>query len=93
MLLDLDAMSMEELIGQLRVAEDADKDDTKAKEVATEVVRQLMLTETQWEARRREQNRERKPRGGDKRRGNGGDGDDDRSDANDETNSLASGTS
>jgi hypothetical protein len=45
MLLDLDAMSMEKLIGQLCVAEDADADDAKAKEVATEGADQLFLTE------------------------------------------------
>ncbi|WVZ94940.1 hypothetical protein U9M48_040766 [Paspalum notatum var. saurae] len=40
MLLNLDAMSMEELIGRLRIVEDA-----KAKEVAAEGIGQLMLTE------------------------------------------------
>ena len=53
MLLDLDKMSME-LIGRLRIAEDADVDDAKAKDVATEGVRQLYLTKAQWEVRRRE---------------------------------------
>lgn len=63
MLLDLDAMSMEKLIGQLCVAEDVDADDAKAKEVATEGVDQLFLTEAQWEARRQERNKQRKRRG------------------------------
>ena len=53
MLLDLDKMSME-LIGRLRIAEDADVDDAKAKDVTTEGVRQLYLTKAQWEVRRRE---------------------------------------
>ncbi|WVZ93640.1 hypothetical protein U9M48_039605 [Paspalum notatum var. saurae] len=51
MLLDLDTMSMEELVGQLRVAEDADVEDTKGNEVVTEVVQQLYLIKAQWEAR------------------------------------------
>ncbi|KAG8061096.1 hypothetical protein GUJ93_ZPchr0003g16833 [Zizania palustris] len=51
-----------------------------------------MLMEAQWEACRRERNRECRRRGGDKRRGNDNDGDDDHSDADDETNSLTSGS-
>lgn len=94
MLLDLDKMSMEELVGRLRVAEDADADDAKAKELATEGVGQLYLTEAQWEARRRQRNKERRRRGGARRgSGNGDDGDDERSEANDDTSSMASGSS
>jgi hypothetical protein len=63
MLLDLDAMSMEKLIGQLCIAEDADADDAKAKEVTTEGADQLFLTEAQWEARCQERNKQRKRRG------------------------------
>ncbi|WVZ82430.1 hypothetical protein U9M48_029694 [Paspalum notatum var. saurae] len=96
MLLDLDTMTMEELIGRLRVAEDA-----KEQEVGVERAGQLYLTEAQWEARRRERNRQRRHggvrrgNGGDKRRsgGNDGDGDDERSDGDDDASSMASGSS
>ncbi|WVZ51866.1 hypothetical protein U9M48_002969 [Paspalum notatum var. saurae] len=91
MLLDLDTMSMEELIGRLCVAEDVDADDAKAKKVATEGVGQLYLTEAQWEARRRQRNKEHRRRGGGWR--GGGNGDDKRGEANDGTSSMASGTS
>ncbi|WVZ92074.1 hypothetical protein U9M48_038168 [Paspalum notatum var. saurae] len=53
MLLDLDTMSMEELVGRLRVAEDADAEDTKAKDVISEGVGRLYLIEEQWKARHR----------------------------------------
>jgi hypothetical protein len=94
MLTDLNMTTIEELVGRLRVAEDAD--DTKAKEVATEGVGQLLLTEAQWEARRRERNKQRKPRDGDKRRGNGdrgNNGDDEHSYDDDDASSMASGSS
>ncbi|WVZ88310.1 LOW QUALITY PROTEIN: hypothetical protein U9M48_034846 [Paspalum notatum var. saurae] len=101
MLLDLDTMTMEELIGRLRVAEDADAEDAKEQEVGVERAGQLYLTEAQWEARRRERNRQRRHggvrrgNGGDKRRsgGNDGDGDDERSDGDDDASSMASGSS
>lgn len=94
MLTDLNMTTIEELVGRLRVAEDAD--DAKAKEVATEGVGQLLLTEAQWEARRRERNKQRKPRDGDKRRGNGdrgNNGDDEHSYDDDDASSMASGSS
>ncbi|KAG8053091.1 hypothetical protein GUJ93_ZPchr0001g29702 [Zizania palustris] len=103
MLLDLNIMSIEELVGRLRVAEDADNDEVK--EAAEEVAGRLYLTEEQWEARRRQRNKER-ARGGDARRGNSGGGDgrrgsgnkgggdsDERSDADDDASSMISGWS
>jgi hypothetical protein len=70
-------------------------DNAKAKEVTTEGVRQLLLTEAQWEARRRERNKQRKPRDGDKRRDNGdrGNNGDEHSDGDDDASSMASGSS
>jgi hypothetical protein len=96
MLTDLNTTTIEELVGRLQVAEDADADDAKAKEVATEGIGQLLLTEAHWEARRRERNKQRKPRDGDKRRGNGdrgNNGDDEHSDGDDDASSMASGSS
>jgi hypothetical protein len=95
MLTDLNTTTIEELVGWLRVAEDADVDNAKAKEVATEGVRQLLLTEAQWEARRRERNKQRKPRDGDKRRGNGdrSNNGDEHNDGDDDASSMASGSS
>lgn len=89
MLLDLDTMTMEELIGRLRVAVDAEEE-----EVAKEVAR-LNLAEEQRDARRRQRGKER-ARGGDGRRsdGNRGNGgrrdDDDRSDDDDDASSTCS---
>ncbi|WVZ49278.1 hypothetical protein U9M48_000650 [Paspalum notatum var. saurae] len=57
MLLDLETMKMEELIGRLRVVEDADAEDAKENEVGVERTGQLYLTEAQWEACRRERNK------------------------------------
>ncbi|WVZ60287.1 LOW QUALITY PROTEIN: hypothetical protein U9M48_010333 [Paspalum notatum var. saurae] len=107
MLLDLDTMSMEELVERLHVAEDADAEDAKAKDVVSEGVGRLYLTEEQWEARHRQRIREQK-RAGDAQRGSGGDGrrvggknrgnggrgdDDDGSDGDDEVSSMCSGRS
>ncbi|WVZ56302.1 hypothetical protein U9M48_006852 [Paspalum notatum var. saurae] len=49
MLLDLDTMTMEELVGRLRVAEQADDEEA----VAAADVGRLYLTEEQWQARHR----------------------------------------
>ncbi|WVZ83984.1 hypothetical protein U9M48_031070 [Paspalum notatum var. saurae] len=71
MLTVLKTATIEEFVGRLRVAENADKED--AEEVAEQGFGRLYLTEEQWEARWREQNKER-ARGGDARRGSyGGD--------------------
>ncbi|WVZ88960.1 hypothetical protein U9M48_035427 [Paspalum notatum var. saurae] len=55
MLTDLDVATIKELVGKLRVAEDVDNDEVK--EVAESAGR-LHLTEEQWEARRRQRNKE-----------------------------------
>ena len=49
MLADINAMSVEELVGRLQVAEEAD-----AEEPAADHAGRLFLTEEQWEARRRQ---------------------------------------
>ena len=83
MFADLDTAKIEEVIGRLRVAEDADKEDAlevtegvgrlMLQQGQVEVAGRLFLTEERWEARRRQRNKER--RGGDTRRGGyGGDG-------------------
>jgi hypothetical protein len=66
---DLDSMTLDELVGQLQVAEDADAEDEPAAKGASG---ELLLTKGQWEARSRQ-------RGGGRRRGSGGghDGGDD----------------
>ncbi|KAJ1270869.1 hypothetical protein BS78_06G084000 [Paspalum vaginatum] len=106
MLADLNTATIEELVGLLRVAEDADNEDVKE---VTAKAGWLYLTEERWEARRRQRNKER-ARGGDARRngnsgdarrgsnggdgrhsdGNKGDGD---NDIDDDTSSVASGSS
>ncbi|WVZ53014.1 hypothetical protein U9M48_004007 [Paspalum notatum var. saurae] len=101
MLTDLKMATIEEFVGHLRVAE-----DTKA--VVQEDVGRLYLTKEQWEACHRQRNKER-ARGndarcggndGDARGGNGGDGQrssdnkgDGDSDVDDDTSSVALGTS
>jgi hypothetical protein len=52
MLADIDTMEIEELVGRLQVAEDADAEDQAAS--SAEHAGQLLLTEEQWEARRRQ---------------------------------------
>ena len=52
MLGDLDNMSIEELAGRLQVAEDADAEEQEAAHASN--AGQLLLTEEQWEARRRQ---------------------------------------
>ncbi|KAL6658537.1 hypothetical protein ACP70R_004123 [Stipagrostis hirtigluma subsp. patula] len=73
MLLDLDAMSVEELLGRLRVAEE--QDDVEGESAGPA---RLLLTEEQWEARRRQHGGKERRRGGEKGGGrNGGHGEDD----------------
>ncbi|KAL6602903.1 hypothetical protein ACP70R_043264 [Stipagrostis hirtigluma subsp. patula] len=73
MLLDLDAMSVEELLGRLRVAEEQDDVEEESAGPA-----RLLLTEEQWEARRRQHGGKEGRRGGEKGGGrNGGHGEDD----------------
>jgi hypothetical protein len=88
MLTDLNMMTIEELVGRLRVAEDADNND--AKEAIAKGVEQLLLTEEQWDARRRQRGKDH-ARGGNGRHGNGDDNDHDNSD--DDTSSTLSGIS
>jgi len=72
-------MSIEELVGRLQVAEDADAEDREATDGGN--AGQLLLTEAQWEARRRQRRDEERVRraGGEKGAGRSGgrDGDDD----------------
>ena len=63
MLLDLNKLSVEELVGRLRVAE-----DRCGMEAAADGVERLLLTEEQWEAHRRQHSKDR-ARGGDGWRG------------------------
>jgi hypothetical protein len=88
MLTDLNTTTIEELVGRLRVAEDADNDD--AKQAIAEGVEQLLLMEEQWEARRRQCGKEH-ARGGNGRCGIGDGNDHDNSD--DDTSSTLSGMS
>ncbi|CAO2174357.1 unnamed protein product [Urochloa humidicola] len=68
MLADLNAMSLDELVGRLQIAEEAgDEDEPETKTGSGE---QLLLTKAQWEARSRQ-------RGGGGRRGGGHKDDDD----------------
>ena len=80
---DLNKMSVEELIGRLRVVEDADAEE--AADGIEKGVQQLLLTEEQWEARRRQRGGKERPRGGGS--GHGGDRDED------DRNSTCSGAS
>ena len=79
MLGDINNMSIEELVGRLQVAEDADAEDREATNGGN--AGQLLLTEAQWEARRRQcRDKEQVRRaGGEKGAGRSGgrDGDDD----------------
>ena len=69
MLGDLNNMSIEELAGRLQVAEDADAEDQEA--AGAGHVGQLLLTEEQWEARRRQRSGKEQAHGGGARRGVG----------------------
>jgi hypothetical protein len=68
---DLDAMTLDELVGQLQVAEDADAEDEPVAKGGSGD--QLLLTKGQWEARSRQHGGGRRRDGG----GHGGDHDDD----------------
>ncbi|CAN6275346.1 unnamed protein product [Urochloa humidicola] len=75
MLADLNTMSLDELVGRLQIAEEADVED-QAPVAASGGDGQLYLTEAQWEARRRQRNGRRG--GGEHGGGHEGDrGDDD----------------
>ncbi|KAL6633643.1 hypothetical protein ACP70R_026314 [Stipagrostis hirtigluma subsp. patula] len=71
MFLDLNTLPVDELVGRLRVAEQADEEDEKTGGAA-----RLLLTEEQWEARRRGGKERARGgegrRGGEARRGSGG---------------------
>ncbi|WVZ96374.1 hypothetical protein U9M48_042025 [Paspalum notatum var. saurae] len=69
MLTDLKTATIEEFVGRLRVAKDADKED--AEELTEQGGARLYRTEEQWEARHRKRIREQR-HAGDARRGNGG---------------------
>jgi hypothetical protein len=88
MLTDLNTTTIEELVDRLCVAEDADNDSTK--QAIAEGVEQLLLTEEQWEARRRQRGKEH-ARDGNGHRGNGSGNDHDNRD--DDTSSTLSGMS
>lgn len=75
MLADIDTMEIEELVGRLQVAEDADAEDQAASSV--EHAGQLLLTEEQWEARRRQRRGKEHVHGGGSEKGGGHDDDDD----------------
>jgi hypothetical protein len=77
---DLDAMTLDELVGQLQVAEDADAEDEPAAKGGSGD--QLLLTKVQWEARSHQH-------GGSGRRGGGHGGDRDEDD--DDVSSTSSG--
>ncbi|CAN6333479.1 unnamed protein product [Urochloa humidicola] len=80
---DLNNMSLDELVGQLQVAEQADaEDEAVAKAGGGD---QLLLTRAQWEARSRQRGGGRRRSGGEHGGGHGGDHDDD-----DDTNSSTS---
>ncbi|EEE63110.1 hypothetical protein OsJ_17918 [Oryza sativa Japonica Group] len=82
MLADMDVMSVEELVGRLQVAEDADAEDHV--EAHSE---QLLLTEEQWEARRRQRrDKDRVREGGAKDDGRNSDNDDGGSSVSSEVN-------
>jgi hypothetical protein len=78
---DLDAMTLDELVGQLQVAEDADTEDELAAKGGSGD--QLLLTKVQWEARSHQH-------GGGGRRGGGGHGGD-RDEDDDGVSSTSSG--
>ncbi|WVZ58939.1 hypothetical protein U9M48_009154 [Paspalum notatum var. saurae] len=81
MFADLDTAKIEEVIGRLRVAEDADKEDAlevtegvgrlMLQQGQVEVAGRLFLTEERWEAQRQQRGKE-KACGGDARRGGNG---------------------
>ncbi|CAN6286803.1 unnamed protein product [Urochloa humidicola] len=89
---NLDTMLVEELVGRLQVAEDADAEEQEAANGGH--TGQLLLTEEQWEARRRQRGKER-AHGSSVRRGGGekSDGRDGGRDDDDDGTSTCSGRS
>jgi len=73
MFVDFKKMSLEELVGRLRVAEER----CGGGELGGERTGQLLLTEEQWEARRRQRRNKDRARAGDAQNGRGGGRDDD----------------
>jgi hypothetical protein len=93
---NLNTMSMEELVGRLQVAEDADAEEHEASN--GDNTGQLLLTHEQWASRQRQHGKERAPGGG--ARGGGGrekggrsGGREDGSDDDDGASSVRSGAS
>ncbi|CAN6238160.1 unnamed protein product [Urochloa humidicola] len=88
---NLDTMAVEELVGRLQVAEDADAEEQEATNGGQ--TGQLLLTEEQWEARRRQRGKERvhgggaRRGGGEKGDGHGGERDEDDDDGGSSTSS------
>ena len=70
MLADLSTMSVEELVGRLQVAEDADAEEHEAGNAGN--AGQLLLTEAQWEERRHQRGAKERAHGGEARRGDSG---------------------
>jgi hypothetical protein len=91
MFADMKTMSMEELVGRLRVAEER----CGGGEVVVNIAGLLLLTEEQWEARRRERcGKERARRGDDeKNRGHSGSQEDSDEDDDDGGSNIVSGVS
>jgi len=73
MFADFKKMSLEELVGRLRVAEER----CGGGELGGERTGQQLLTEEQWEARRRQRRNKDRARAGDAQNGRGGGRDDD----------------
>jgi hypothetical protein len=88
---DLNTMSMEELVGRLQLAEDAEVEEQEATKGHTE---QLLLTKEQWEARRHQRGKEHTHNGGVRRGGSKkGDGRDGEREYDDDGTSTCSGRS
>jgi hypothetical protein len=86
MFADFKKMSLEELVGKLRVAEER----CGGVELGDERTGQLLLTEEQWEARRRQRRNKERMRGGAAQNGRSGSCNDD-DDGGSSTSSRASG--
>ncbi|CAO2206320.1 unnamed protein product [Urochloa humidicola] len=92
MLADLNTMMIEELVGRLQVAEDTDTEELQPANGSS--AGQLLLTEVQWEARRRLRGGKEDAHGGGARRGggeHGGGHGGDRDDDDDDGSSTSSG--
>jgi hypothetical protein len=88
---DLNTMSMEELVGRLQLAEDAEVEEQEATKAHTE---QLLLTKEQWEARWHQRSKENAHNGGVRRGGSKkGDGRDGECEDGDDGTSTCSGRS